>query len=136
MKNRSRRTGSAGTRFAAALALAVGAVAGVPTAAHATPGTTGLIATVWTCTNNDTTTFLLPAAAVSPSAGAVVAPFPGFLTAVEGPTLMPLGTYIVTGVAQPGPLPASLGRKTGVVAHGAVDCTLEGTDLTVTIAAA
>ena len=136
MKNRSHRTGSARTRAVAALALGVGAVAGVPTAAHATPGTTGLVPTVWTCTNNDTTTFLLPAAAVSPSAGAVVAPFPGILTAVEGPTFMPLGTYIVTGVVPPGPLPASLGRKTGVVAHGTVNCTLEGTALTVTIARA
>ena len=133
MKNSSR---SARTRAAAALALAVCAVAGVPTTAHATRDTTGLVATVWTCANHDTATFLLPAAAVSPSAGAVVAPFPGFLSAVEGPTFMPLGTYIVTGVVPPGPLPASLGRKTGVVANGTVNCTLEGTDLTVTIAPA
>jgi len=136
MKNRSHRTRSTRTRATAVLALAVGAVVGASTAAHATPGTSGLVPTAWTCTNNDSATFLLPAAAISPSAGAVVAPFPGILTAIEGPTPMPLGTYIVTGVIPPGPPPASFGRKTGVLANGTVNCTLDGTDLTVTIAPA
>jgi len=118
----------------ASFALTVAGVLGLPEAAPAAQGSAGLITTVWDCTNGDTATFLLPAAAVSPGAGATVAPFPGRLTAYEGPTVMRLGTWVVLGSATQGPLPASFGAKVGLTRSEPTTCTLQGVPLMVTIA--
>jgi hypothetical protein len=126
----------AGICTCAIVTVATSLVGPMAISAHAADGSSGLVPTTWDCTNGDTASFLLPAAAVSPAAGAVVAPFPGFLVGVDGPTPMVLGTYIVTGSATTSPLPTSFGRKVGVVANGTAVCTLEGAPVTVTIAPA
>ena len=137
----SLRTRGAATRITvtgtcAAFAL-LASLMGLPaTAAQAAQGSAGLVPTTWDCLNGDTTTFLLPAAAISPGAGSVVAPFPGILVGFNGPTSMALGTYILTGAVTTSPVPASFGQKVGVVANGTTTCTLEGAPITVTVAPA
>jgi hypothetical protein len=125
---------------AAASVAALLCIAGTASAAQAAgPGSgSALVPTVWDCTNGDVLTFALPAVAVSPGQGAIVAPFPGFLTAVNqvgpGQTAPPLGTYIVLAlVTSSGTQP--VGKKVGL-ASGSLTCTLEGTPVTVVVARA
>jgi hypothetical protein len=131
---------SASKKLAAAVGIAaLLGVAGTSAAQAAGPGSgKALVSTVWDCTNGDVLTFALPAVAVSPGQGAIVAPFPGFLTAVDqvgpGQTAPPLGTYIVLALVTPsGTQP--VGKKVGL-ASGSLTCTLEGTPVTVVVAPA
>lgn len=108
----------------------------VPAVAAAQGSGTALVPTTWDCTNGDILEFSLPAVAVSPGKGALVAPFPGFLTAVDvvgqGQPVPPLGTYVVLALVTNG-VPMYVGHKSGLWS-GALTCTLEGTPVTVIIA--
>lgn len=117
--------------IAAATCLAAATVALTSPAAASVTSSRGLVTTDWACTNGDLLTFALPAAAVSPSAGSTVAPFPGILVAAQpgdGQPSPPLGTYVVLGTPD-----SSIGRKTGLV-QDTLTCTLVGTPITVVIA--
>jgi hypothetical protein len=108
-------------------------IAGIGAAPSASAGL--LTNTIWDCTNGDVLEVSLPAAAVSPAAGSTVAPFPGFVTAVDavgdGQTTPPLGTYVLLGVVGPSATSA-VGHKTGLQQE-ALTCTVEGTSLSVVI---
>jgi hypothetical protein len=123
----------------AVAALVCGVACTAAPANAAGPGSgSALVSTVWACTNGDVLTFALPAVAVSPGQGALVAPFPGFLTAVDevgaGQTTPQLGTWIVLAlVSSTGTQP--IGKKVGLTS-GSLTCTLEGTTVTVVVAPA
>jgi len=124
---------------AAAFSSAVLAGAAVAPTAQAAPGAApSMVPTVWDCTNGDVLTFALPPVVLSPGAGALVAPFPGFLTAVnqvgDGQPTPPLGTWLVLGIVTPDGT-ISIGEKVGL-SPGALTCTLEGTTGTLVIAPA
>jgi len=118
---------------AVSIAVVTAGIAGVGAAPSASAGL--LTNTVWNCTNGDVLEFALPAAAVSPGAGSTVAPFPGFLTAVDvvgdGQPEPPLGTYVVLAVLGPDTTSA-VGHKAGLQ-PGALTCSLAGTPITVVI---
>ena len=125
--NRSRTIGAV-TMAAGILSLASPAAADVS-------NSRGLVTTDWACTNGDLLTFALPAAAISPSAGATVAPFPGILIAAQpadGQPSPPLGTYVVLGVVGADGT-ADVGHKAGL-SRDPLTCTLVGAPVTVVIA--
>lgn len=105
-------------RFAAAATLAAAFATLAPVAAHA--GSTsgkGMVPSSWTCTGALTgdVTFYLPAVAVSPGMGALIAPFPGFLGS-NGKT------YIVLAAGPIGGPLNSVGQKSGLD-RNVSDCT-------------
>lgn len=105
-------------RFSAAATLAAAFATLAPVAAHA-GSTSGkaMVPSSWSCTGalNGDITFYLPAVAVSPGKGALVAPFPGFL-APDGKT------YIVLAAGPIGGPLNAVGQKTGLEG-GVSDCT-------------
>lgn len=108
------------TRFrfgiVAGLATALSTLA--PVAVHAGSASgEALVPSSWSCTGalNGDITFMLPAVAVSPGAGALIAPFPGFL-ATDGTT------YIVLAAGPIGGPLNAVGQKKGLAASVS-DCT-------------
>ena len=117
-------------RFAPVAALALGALTLAPVTAYA-GSTTGhaLVPSEWGCTGalNGDVEFLLPAVAISPGQGALIAPFPGFL-ATDG------STYVVLAAGTSGSV-VPVGKKTGLATSEST-CTLVGTDVQVVISPA
>lgn len=117
-------------RFGLTAAVATAFSTFVPVAAHA-GSTSGhaLVPSSWACTGalNGEEVFMLPAVAVSPGAGALVAPFPGFLAATGR-------TYIVLAAGTTDGSMNWVGKKTGL-SGGESTCVLDGTTVQVVIAA-
>ena len=93
--------------LAATLAVALGTLAPAGVFAGSSSGQ-ALVPSTWSCTGalNGDEVFYLPAVAVSPGAGAFIAPFPGFL-ATNG------RTYIVLAAGPIGSVSA-VGQKVGL----------------------
>jgi hypothetical protein len=117
-------------RFSAAATLAAAFSILAPVAAHAGSSTGGaLVPSSWACTGtlNGEEVFLLPAVAISPGEGSLIAPFPGFL-APGGVTYLVLAAGTTDSVAW-------IGRKAGLTGAEST-CVLDGTNIEVVIAPA